>query len=199
MNHPDLTPKQFIQRSQRQSAVRLWIAPVALCVVIAAAAIGLANTRPVDVSGQLAEQRIVQAEARTQTTETQIARAEVQLRQRERAIQAEQHLTKRPDWAAVLSVVARQFDGQSMMTGCTLGRADEPAMRSVLGDRRDDAADDSVWMIITGAARANSDVPGLIMRLEALGLFERVVLASSQRETFAGGSRTTFTLACKVR
>ena len=54
-------------------------------------------------------------------------------------------------------------------------------------------------MIVSGVALANSDVPGLIVRLESLGLFERVVMSSSQRERIEGGSRTVFTLACRVQ
>ena len=53
-------------------------------------------------------------------------------------------------------------------------------------------------MILTGVAENNSDVPGLILRLEQTGIFNRVVMTGTKREIFAGQQRTGFTLACQV-
>lgn len=199
MSMPDLTPTKFIERTQAQSAVRLWFYPLGLCALLAIVVIGLAHAKPVDTHGQLAKERVVQANARIDQVQALIKTKSAILSQRQRELQAEQHLTERPDWSGVLTLVARQFDEQLMMTGCQLGTADDARIRGGLGLLRAEVPDDSVWMILTGVAQVNSDVPGLIMRLEGLGLFERVVMTASQRETVAGGSRTTFTLACRVQ
>ncbi|MEM6504541.1 MAG: hypothetical protein AAF711_03650 [Planctomycetota bacterium] len=198
MTEPDLTPARFIERVKTQAAARLWTLGLLTCVLIALVPIAVESTRPVDMHGQLTKERIFQAQSRIESGMAQIEIKAGILKQRKRELQAEQHLTKRPDWSVVLALVAGQFNEQLMMTGCQLGEAKDTRVRSSLGPIRDDVANNSVWMILTGVAEANSNVPGLIMRLESLGLFERVVMTGSQRESFAGGSRTTFTLACRI-
>ena len=199
MSMPDLTPKKFTRRVQTQAAVRRWILPTVFCVLLALVPIVLEHTQPADTHGQLAEQRVFQAKARTENAKNQIAAKQSVLAQHQRELQAVQHLTQRPDWSGVVQLIAQQFEGQLMMTGCHLAPASDSRVRNDLGALLSDVPDDSVWLVLSGIAGANSDVPGLIMRLEALGLFDRVVMTTSQRETIAGGSRTTFTLACRVQ
>ena len=199
MSMPDLTPTKFTRRVQTQAAVRRWILPTVFCVLLALVPIVLEHTQPVDTHGQLAEQRIFQAKARTENAKTQIDVKQTVIAQRQRELQAVKHLTQRPDWSSVVQLVAQQFEGQLMMTGCQLAPANDSRIRNNLGALHSDVPDDSVWLVLTGIAGANSDVPGLIMRLESLGLFDRVVMTASQRETIAGGPRTTFTLACRVQ
>ena len=199
MTMPDLTPTKFTQRVQTQAAVRRWMVPVVMCAVLGLVPIVLEHTQPADTHGQLAEERVQQANARIENAKPQIATKQALLSQRQRELQAEQHLTERPDWSGVLSLVARQFNGELMMTGCQLAPANDARVRNGLGALRSDVPEDSVWLILSGVAGSNSDVPGLIMRLEGLDLFDRVVMTASQRETIAGGSRTTFTLACRVQ
>ncbi|MEO0476238.1 MAG: hypothetical protein AAF085_09780 [Planctomycetota bacterium] len=199
MTMPDLTPTTFKTRIQTQVAIRRWILPIVVCLLAGAIPIVLEHTQPADTHGQLAEERVLQANARTEKAMAQTAAKQAVLSQKQRELQAVEHLTQRPDWSGVLSLVARQFDDQLMMTGCQLAPASDGRIRNNLGALRDDVPEDSVWLVINGIAGANSNVPGLIMRLEALGLFERVVMTASQRETFAGEARTTFTLACRVQ
>lgn len=199
MNQPDLTPHIFIARMKSRAAVRRWMVPLFACAFAALVPVVLENTQTADTSGQLAEERMVQAQARVENGNQLIQSKTALLAQRQRELQAEQTLTLRPDWRAVLTLITRQFDDQLLMTGFQLGDASDNRVRSALGSIAADTPRDSVWLILTGVAEANSDVPGLIMRLEELGLFERVVMSGAQREAFAGDARTTFTLACKVQ
>ena len=198
MNQPDLTPSVYIKRTQTRLAIQRWTIPMAVCALLGFVPIVLENTQAEDPSGQLVQERVVQAESRLSNSQAEIKAITVQLNQHKRELQAEQHLTERPDWSGVLMLVAAQFDQQLMMTGFQLGDANDSNVRSALGTLSRDISESSVWLILTGVAEANSNVPGLIDRLEKLGLFERVVMTGTQRESFAGGSRTTFTLACRV-
>jgi len=198
MSGPDLTPKPFIRRVRKQAAIRRWLLPTSFCALAAVVPIFLELSKPADTSGLLARERMVQAQSRIETGQAQLAFKKTTLAQRERELEAGQHLTAKPDWSAVLTLVARQFDDKLMMTGFQLDDIKDNRVRSALGPLATDAPDGSVWLILNGVATANSDVPGLIMRLEAMGLFERVVMTGSQREAFAGSSRTSFTLACRV-
>lgn len=198
MSGPDLTPKPFIKRVRKQAAIRRWILPTAFCALAAVVPIFLELSKPADTSGLLAQERMVQAQSRIETGQSQLRSKETILGQRQRELKAVQHLTAKPDWSSVLNLVARQFDDKLVMTGFQLDGIENNRVRSALGPLATDVPGDSVWLIIKGVADANSDVPGLIMRLEKLGLFKRVVMTGSQREAFAGGSRTSFTLACRV-
>lgn len=199
MTMPDLTPAKFTKRVQTKTAVHRWMIPAALCFVLGLIPIVLEHTQPADTHGQLAEERVRQANARIKDAKAQLIARQSMLSQRQRELKAVQHLIERPDWSGVLGLVARQFNGELMMIGCQLAPADDSRVRTSLGALRSDMPDDSVWLILRGVAGSNSEVPGLIMRLEGLDLFERVVMTASQRETIAGGSRTTFTLACRVQ
>lgn len=199
MTEPDLTPKPFIKQMRKQAVIRRWIAPVSVCVLAAVVPIFLELSKPADMSGQLAQERVIQAQSRIESNKAQLAAQSALLVQQERELKAEQHLTSRPDWSAVLMLVARQFDENLMLAGLQLDDIKNNQVRSALGPLAGDVPDDSVWLILNGFAAVNSDVPGLIMRLESLGLFERVVMTGTQRGTFAGSARTTFTLACRVQ
>ena len=198
MNGPDLTPKPFLNRARKHAALRRWILPTSACAIAAILPILLELSKPADTSGLLAHERMVQAQSRIDSGQSLLSSKQAILAQRERELKAEQHLTAKPDWSAVLTLVAQQFNETLMMTGFQLDDIKNNRVRSALGPLATDVPDDSVWLILNGVASANSDVPGLIMRLESLGLFERVVMTGTQRETFGGGSRTSFTLACRV-
>lgn len=196
---PDLTPKPFFKRAHKQAAVRRWLIAVSVCALAAVVPIFLELSKPANASGMLAQERVVQAQSRIETNKSLLTSQSATLTQKRRELKAEQHLTAKPDWAAVLTLVARQFDEKLMMTGFRLDGMKNNQVRSALGPIAEDVPGDSVWLILNGVATANSDVPGLIMRLEELGLFDRVVMTGTQRESFAGDARTRFTLACRVQ
>lgn len=198
MSAPDLTPKTYLNRTRVQLALRHWVLGVGACALAAAGVISIEATSPPDADASRAQERLTLAQARATQSKDSVKSLARQLRQYERELQAEQHLTKRPDWSAVLNLVAGQFDEQSVMTGFQLGEANDPKVRSALGPLGRDVGEGSAWLIITGVAESNSTVPGLILRLESLGLFKRVVMTGTQREAFAGGPRIGFTLACQV-
>jgi Tfp pilus assembly protein PilN len=198
MSGPDLTPKPFIKRVRKHEAIRRWLLPTTVCALAAIVPIFLEISMPTDTSGLLAQERMIQAKSRIETGQTQLTAKQTMLAQRERELKAVQHLTAKPDWSAVLNLVARQFDDQLMMTGFQLDDIKNNGVRTALGPLGKDVPGGSVWLILNGVATSNSDVPGLIMRLEELGLFQRVVMTGTRREAFAGGSRTSFTLACRV-
>lgn len=198
MEQPDLTPSVYIKRSRTRVAIHRWMIPIVIAAIVAVVPVMLEHTQAPDPSGKLAEERMLQAQSRLTKSQREITSLTAQLKQRQRELQAEQHLTRRPDWAGVMMLVAGQFDEKLMLTGIQLDDAKENNVRSALGPLARDVKDDSVWMILTGVAETNSDVPGLILRLEKLGLFERIVMTGTQRESFAGSARTSFTLACRV-
>lgn len=199
MSVPDLTPIPFLEQLRMRQALRRWIAPISLAGVVAVVPIFLAFSKPADRTGQLIEERVIQAEARTDDATAQVQTLRVLIAQRERELKAEQQLTARPDWKAVLTLVGQQFDENLVLAAIQLDDIDNARVRSALGPMAGDAPAGSVWLVINGFATANSDVSSLVTRLETVGLFEQVVMTGTQREPFAGRPRTTFTLACRVQ
>lgn len=198
MNQPDLTPSPFLKRSMLRTAMQRWALVVATVGLIAAVPIGIETARVPDSSAARAQERYALAQNRLVQSRAKMSKIDVKLKQHERELQAEEHLTQRPDWSGVLRLVAGRFDDRLMMSGFRLGAIKDSQVRSALGPIAQDVPDTSVWLILDGVALANSDVPGLILKLEELGLFERVVMTQTQRERFSGSSRTGFTLACRV-
>lgn len=198
MTPTDLTPRTYLQRIRIHSALRGWSIAAALCGLASVSALLLNAGRGPDIASARTAERLQLAESRITKARQSTKALELELKTQERALQAERHLTQRPDWSAVIQVVAKQFDGKLVMKGFHLGQAEENNVRTALGQLSSDVPGDSVWLIVTGVAESNSDVPGLILRLERLGLFKRVVMTGNQREVFAGQPRTGFTLACRV-
>ena len=199
MSRVDLTPKPYQVRCRARAAVKRWLLAVSLCTFGVVLPLSIESARPPDHSAELAHERMVEANERVTQTKLITQSLSEQLLQSERELQAEMHLTRRPDWSMVLTLVASQFDSRVMMTGFRLGPLSYSQVRTGLGEAAQDVPADSVWVILTGVASENSDVPGLILRLESLGLFERVIMTETQRQTYAGGTRSGFVLACRVQ
>ncbi len=198
MNASDLTPRSYRVRCRQRMALRYWALAVAVCGLFAIATISLESTRHADLSNAVIHEQIQQARLRTEQTQAKVQSLTTLLQQYERELQAQEHLTRRPDWSDVMGRVSSQFQGQ-VMTGFRLGPASQSNIRAGLGSIATSVPADSIWLVLTGVAGANSDVSGLILRLEELKLFERVVMTETRRESFAGSPRTGFVLACRVQ
>lgn len=199
MSNTDLTPKSYHVRCRSRMVMRRWVLAATVCTFFVVLPISIESAQPPDRSAEIAREKTVQAQARLEQTRSASEALTAQLRQHERELQAGRHLTRRPDWSEVLKRVASQFDGRVMMTGFRLGSPSDSRVRSGLSSAAQDAPADSVWVILTGVAAENSDVPGLILRLESIGLFDRVIMTEAQRQTYAGGQRSGFILACRVQ
>lgn len=199
MTSADLTPKPYLCRYRSRRVIRCWAVAASCCLLLAMGSILVNSSRRPDSSASLAREEIAQAQARIVQNEAISKQMALQLKQSERELQASSYLIKRPDWSAVLTNIAAQFQGKVVMTGFRLGSMSDTKVRAGLGDLAADVPKDSVWLVLTGVGEANSDVSALIFRLEALGLFEQVVMTGTQREAFAGAARTGFVLACRVQ
>lgn len=194
----DLTPRPYTRRNRMRRVVRCWSVAVGLCALVAFVPIALEQSRSPDPGAARARERLLLAENRVEQARAELESVQRLLRVHERELRAERHLTDRPDWSEVLTIVADQFDQRLVMTGFRLGAAEDSQVRQALGPIGAGVSPRSVWLVFDGVAESNSDVSGLILRVEQLGLFERVVMTGTQREAFAGEPRIGFTLACRV-
>lgn len=199
MSLVDLTPRSYLKQCRSRTALQRWVLCGCLCALVAAVPIGIESSQQPDQSAWVARDRILQAESRMAKTQVLTQSVTAEWIQQERKLQASSHLTQRPDWSEVMGRVAAQFDGPVVMTGFRLGTLSDPTVRAALGAIAGDVPEDSIWLVLSGAAGENSDVPDLILRLEAMGLFERVLMTETRREAFAGAPRSGFILACRVQ
>lgn len=199
MSRTDLTPRNYHTRSQARLALRVWLLAVGVCALLAIIPISIETSRQPDRSVALARERMAQAQTRLVQSQSTAKVVAEKLKQKQRVLQAQAYLTEQPDWSELINRVAGQFDANVMMVGFRLGKLSDGKVRSSLGELGKDAPQDSVWLVLSGVAQSNSDVPGLILRLEQLGLFERVVMTRTERESFGGARRTGFVLACRVQ
>ena len=198
MKAVDLTPQTYITRNRARIVVRYWVLAAALCTIAAVLPISIESARQGDHAADLAREQIEQAQLRQEQNKSAAVKISNQLTLVERELQAQAHLTQRPDWSDLIARVASQFDGQ-VMTGFRLGPLSSSKVREGVGPTAASAPADSVWLVLDGVAETNSEVPGLILRLESLGLFDRVVMTKTERRSFAGAPRTGFVLACRVQ
>lgn len=199
MSSGDLTPRTYLKRCRSRTALQRWVAVACMCAVASSVPIGIESARAPDRTVSVARERMAQAQNRYIQSEAAAAQMSHILKQSERELQAESLLTRRPNWSELLRRVALQFEGKMMMSGFRLGTVADPQVRASLGQVAADVPADSIWLVLIGVAGANSDVPGLIIRLEELGLFDRVVMTGTKRELYAGAPRTGFVLACRIQ
>ena len=112
---------------------------------------------------------------------------------------------KQPDWSVLLVVLARELGDEIVLNECKLSLLDtgksgsggsaEPSDHSVkdipLGQRR-------YRLDMSGFGRTQMAVSRFVLRLERIGLLEKVKLTKSNRRTFMTGKAVAFRIECAI-
>jgi hypothetical protein len=128
-----------------------------------------------------------------------------QLDEAEAVIQTARAMQQQPDWSKLLLGLSEQLGRRIVLGRCSLvafheddasladGGASAISSKSLGGlltERR-------YKLRLKGSGKSQEDVTQFVLRLEAAGLFERVHLASSSRQTFLDGQAVAFVIDCR--
>jgi Tfp pilus assembly protein PilN len=110
-----------------------------------------------------------------------------------------------PDWSELLSLVATTVDDQIALSGMKMDSGAAPA--DVAPATRPSGAkhapasggQQNIIVAIQGFARSQPAVSQFVLRLERLGLFERVDLVSSGRQSVGDIDAHGFRIECELR
>lgn len=192
MHRINLIPEPRRQARQRRARCRSWVAiglgysalVVALCLWQRGLGTG------VDVRVQADEltrhdAELIQIQASQSTLRPQLAEQGL-------VLAASRSIADQPDWSLLLTFLADEVLGdQVVLSGCTLGPTQAKAKA-----KAKELTDPSLTLTLTGYARTTPGVSRFVLRLERIGLFDRVMLTRTQREPYLDGQAIVFEIRC---
>jgi len=99
-------------------------------------------------------------------------------------------ITDQPDWSLLLSYLADEVLGDAViLSGCSLTPSPGPT-------QTDDPKDKPIMLKLSGYAKTTPAVSQFVLRLEELGLFDRVTLTHTNLEPFLDGQAIAFEAHC---
>ena len=197
MDKMSLLPKAYEDRVSTRRAKRLWTGAVVVSALLAIAAIGVSSLETRADGDFRYDEKIAAAKQRALQSKQQAEALGVRLAQNRQALSAIEAVAGEPDWNALLGHITRALGEQALLTSCRFGPGRVPAIQQSAGLDADEM--DSAWIVLGGVVEAYPEVPALLLRLEALGLFEHVKLVETWSEPFAGEPRIGFHIACRAQ
>jgi len=109
-----------------------------------------------------------------------------------------------PDWSLLLAIISSTVDDEIVLTNTKLGAATgadaQPTTRPLGSDKNlaPISAPSKMSLSLQGMGRSQAAVTQFVLRLERLGLFDRVDLAKSNRQTVGSTEANVFRIDCLV-
>ncbi|HET6251691.1 MAG TPA: hypothetical protein VFE47_28660 [Tepidisphaeraceae bacterium] len=157
-----------------------------------------------------AEQRLAIADADVQHIDVAIARCRSDLNAAKVSLAVNCQLVSQPDWSLLLKLLAALNGDAVVLKSVALDTRAEAAASvipviqtfSSSGKSTKPLAAEpkrAVRLILIGTGESQLAVTQFVVRLEKTGLFDRVIVADTGRETFMAGSAISFRLECILK
>ncbi len=193
MDRINLISKSRRQHRQRRVRARLWIG-VSLCYAVSLTAVCVAY-RGMSASHDLSALGVELAEKQAELTrlEAQQNSLRPRLSEQKLILAAERSISDQPDWSLLLTYLADEVLGDRIvLSGCALAPS-----APVEGVASPDAG--TLTLTLTGFAQSTTDVSRFILRLEQVGLFDKVSLARTGLEPYLAGQAIAFEARCLMK
>ncbi|MDD4891470.1 MAG: PilN domain-containing protein [Phycisphaerae bacterium] len=152
-----------------------------------------ADTRPLDTEARELDSKLA-------TTKQTVAALSRELAQVQAKLRTAQSVGQQPDWSRLLALLAQNTSENIVLDVCRLRRvakADAPAAPGA--PKADPSADSRLVLELDGFAKSQSNVPEYVLRLEEVGLFDKVKLVKTSRQDFLKNKTVAFSLECTFR
>lgn len=174
----------LMQRAERRRArlgLRVTAMGLSLLLVGTLGYLGLHAPRSADAA---VGESVVSAE-QVNLLNQDVAATRLELVEAQRRLQGSRVLSERPDWSALLRLVAVAAGEDIVMRNFSLGTTGP-------------TIDAGATLRLGGIARDPWTVSSFVLRLEGSGLFDRVTIEASSREPYGQKTATAFTLRCEL-
>jgi len=201
MNGVNFIPRQRRDASARRARFRAWTigasAYALVCVVAFAASGAIDVAEDPTVATDLA-----QLPAQIDASQRALTTLRAQLAEAQARLDAARAVAHQPDWSVLLGLLAQSLGDDIVLTTCRL-EAEQPSDRAAApssppgginrvasgGGTGAPAAPvvgpgSHFTLELTGLGRTQASVSRFVLRLEQLGLFERVTIVKTGREMF---------------
>ena len=197
----NLIPTGYREAQQRRRRTRAWFTIFGgYAIILAVAYVGAASALG-DGGSTLADL------ARTTQQVEELSRCanmlKIQLRDAQLKLGVARTVGDQPDWSLLLAILGKLSDDQIVLRSCRLEILAESRILLPAGPKpaSQPAAPNGptkFTLTLTGLGKAQADVTNFVLRLEKLGLFDRVDLLQSLREPVANGEATAFKIECAL-
>ncbi|MEL7087819.1 MAG: PilN domain-containing protein [Planctomycetota bacterium] len=171
---------QRVERRRARLGLRLTAAALSLLFLATLGYLGLHAPRSVDAAAGASAVTAEQVSLLNQS----VAATRAELDEAQRRLQGSRVLSERPDWSALMRLVAAA--GQDVV------------LRSFGLTTTGPTIDAGATLRLGGIAPDPGAVSSFALRLEGSGLFDRVTIETSGREPYGRQTATAFTLRCEL-
>jgi len=204
MNDVNLIPAERMAAKRRRARVALWVVACGVYIVLlAAGSLAACVLRPGRDRG-LAEQLTAAEKQLKQDNQVMLGLRRT-LAETTAAVETTRAIREQPDWSRLLAglsqelgqelvlnrfqFVAMREDGKALMEPWSEALLAKPLLALVTKHR--------YQLVIQGFGRTQESVSRFALALEGIGLFERVRLINSSRQTLLSGQAVAFTVECR--
>lgn len=207
MNGVNLIPASHRDAKRRRVRARAWIGgcgAYALFLVVLCVAMRAASVAPPPARAGEADA----ATNRIQELNAAIAHENKSLAQVEASRAASRAVSDRPNWSALLAIIASKLDGDTVLSRCridplvmpptTKDASAKPAVAAKVGEKIV-TPPRQFQLELGGMSRSQGAVSDLVLRLQETGLFEGVELVKTSREPFLAKEAIAFQIRCLLK
>lgn len=204
MIHVDLLPKQRRAALQRRARSRQWMlggSAYAALIAIAGLTFSLSGPR-VSVAADLYQRQERELTDRQSRVDSLTAQSDLLAKRLDRLTRIQGH----PDVSALVRLIASELQDHIVLDSISMERqvqsAKDAGRKKVGADAKDteSAATPTVFyqIDIAGLAKDQPDVTSFVLRLEGLGLFDKVTVLESGKRDVQSAELAQFRLRCRV-
>jgi len=203
MNDVNFIPAERLAARRRRARIYLWVVACGTYVVLLAAGSLAAYVLCPGQDGDLAEQL---ADAETQSKQNNEAMLALRrtLAETTAALETTRAIREQPDWSRLLTGLSHELGQELVLNRCQLvairedGKSlTEPWSETLLAKPLLALVTKQRYqLVLQGFGQTQESVSRFALGLEGIGLFERVRLINSSRQTFLRGQAVAFTVEC---
>ena len=205
MKRVNLIPVQRRLAKQRRTYIRRCVAACAAWAFVAAGA-GVATHLTWGRIDPTLEPRLQRAAQSIETADRTLAAVQADLAAARSTLRATQAIADQPDWSILLALMGRSAGPEIVLRNCNVEQTIAPVVAPVAQPTGRGAAKAppappappvKVFSVGTqGMGRSQFAVAQFVLRLERSGLFARVSLVDTSRESFLGREAVSFRIEC---
>jgi Tfp pilus assembly protein PilN len=198
MNGVNLIPAKRREAKAQKVRLRKWTLTLAAYLVVLLAGYflldryALGNTQALRSQSKKAITELGRSRQLTQALNHELG-------QTGKKLQTAQEISGQPDWGTMLAILAQNTTENLVLNSCRMDRAQPVDNAPKAGDAKTGPVELPVVLELGGFAKAQSDVSGYVLRLEKLGLFEKVKLVKTNRELYLNQEAVSFQLQCTLQ
>ena len=188
----NLIPLHRLEAGRRRRRLQAWVAAASVyAAALVAVYVGCVCAWGVDAKA-LARRHQATGQ-RVQQIRRQIEKAQADLAEARRTVEANEAISGHPDWSLLLMLLAHHMNESVVLQECSLtpGNAED--------DPPAEPTDTGGWRLdMNGFGREVTAVSQFALALEKTGLFNEVRLLKTVRQPFLAGQATHFQIRCDL-